>query len=820
MAKKNVTFIPDIPKYGTGDTSLSREAAGPLPPEYMNIYGPDYPTQNMSLRDDYYCADSSSCDPPGELNTYESDYDSYPYEIESIPVQRCYTNACRQPESYAGVHSQPASGVRCGNADFRSSRTQYIHQNSAKLSNGTTRVPSFRGSAHANPRSGSQQVNGTPFLEPSYRNTHGRENHKLPSSPHPCTQQRGHNYNSDQIYDHIHYQRELLNELIRLKREIHDKDADESCSGKFGYFIKTAFCQVENLAARRRKHLREAIGDVARSKTVLEFELRQQLIDITKQRLEVEERFQREINKQMSEKVAREAQLESMLLNQMEECVKLEMQMSGLDPIEESRLRMMSPTAKDTSISRGLPTAEIAAAVPTARVACAKMEKNFQPRARQQVCTKDEEPVVNKDSKLVIQIDDDESNSRGQEFDRHKGPMGPTVSKPEVLKDNVVSEAGDSATQKLAAFKQSKTSTKGMEYKSSGGSKQYRILSFVLYLPGTLGIEVEQRQDASLSAVVARVVPNSQADEAGVKKGDLLCHDDSDREFSYHEFLRLAKSGVRPLSFNVRRVESLSSERNDARSSIDATKNTQAVACLPEADARGKILVQPMPEATADADRLKPEDIKHQSRSKDYSGGLITNEGHRGVERVKNTNEVKSRVINSSNKEARKPVIPNVTMPEARLDTGLKPSLLVFTNDVQLAKVKPKKQDANKENAGCKPCLRVQTSRLVPSPKVPFSVANLNSPDTISKQKSDSIFKIFSPTHCYSPNASSAKTVTFSSEKPNEAEKIKPVSSTVSRIKVGTAPTVSVSEKKNRMHKSHDLKVTPVMATRGVIDVE
>ncbi|KAL7479882.1 hypothetical protein ACHAW6_005622 [Cyclotella cf. meneghiniana] len=819
MVRKNVTFFLDVPKYGSGDSSMSREAAAAPLPMYLNMQGCDYSIQKMSLRDDNYYADGSSCDPPGELNTYESEYDSYPYEIASIPVQSRHAHRYRRPQFYPSGYSQSASGVPCGEAEFGSLRTQYSHHNSAKLSHGTNRVASFSDSVSSSPRSGGHPNYGTHFIEPSYRSNHGQSNRRLPSSPHPCRQTQEYYYNSNQFYDSVNYQRELLNELILLKREIQDKDADGSCSGKFGYFIKTAFCQVENLAARRRKNLHEAIGDVARSKKMLEEELRQQLLDIKKQRLEMEERFQREIDKQMSEKVAREAQLESMLLDEMEECVKLEMQTSGLDLIEESRMRMLSPTANKSSDSGSSPPAANATAVQTARVVNTEIDRNnIQQTDRHPVFAKEEGHVANRDSKPGIQNDEDEPKSHRQESDSQKESMGLAASSPGVLKGVGVSEAINSATQKVAMVDVSKALARGID-QSSRTLKQSRLISFSLCHRGTLGLEVEQRQDASLSAAVARVVPNSQADVAGVKKGDLLCHADTEKEYSYHEFLKLAKSGIRPLRFNVRRIESASNEGNDATTSTGVIKKKEVVESLPEAQRARELVVGTFPEVAADKDLLNREDNKHLTKPTDHSGRFIVGEKLKGTEVAKTANERAIGQINTRNKATRKPVITNVAMPEARRDTGLKPSLLVFTNDSQIAKEEPKKHEVNKENAGHKPC---QTSHLsaLPSSKLPFSIANLNSPENSSKKKSDSIFNIFSPTHSYSPNTSPTKAVSVTSKKFTQSQRYRPVSSQIPRIELGAVLTVSVNDKKTRVKKANDLKVTPVVAKRGVIDVE
>ncbi len=93
-----------------------------------------------------------------------------------------------------------------------------------------------------------------------------------------------------------------------------------------------------------------------------------------------------------------------------------------------------------------------------------------------------------------------------------------------------------------------KSGMKGPGY-SLGGSKPGQVYQIILPNPGPLGIRVEQRSNNSASAIVNMVVAGSQAEAAGLQRGDVLCFAGSDgqNEMPYSMFLEMAKSSQRPL---------------------------------------------------------------------------------------------------------------------------------------------------------------------------------------------------------------------------------------------------------------------------------
>ena len=94
---------------------------------------------------------------------------------------------------------------------------------------------------------------------------------------------------------------------------------------------------------------------------------------------------------------------------------------------------------------------------------------------------------------------------------------------------------------------------------------------------------------------MALVVGGSQAAEAGIQRGDILCYADTngEQEFLYEDFLKLAASTQRPLVFDVRRVESKSTAPSTSNtSSADAYARKQAM--IAAAEAREKAHKQKM----------------------------------------------------------------------------------------------------------------------------------------------------------------------------------------------------------------------------------
>ena len=84
---------------------------------------------------------------------------------------------------------------------------------------------------------------------------------------------------------------------------------------------------------------------------------------------------------------------------------------------------------------------------------------------------------------------------------------------------------------------------------SLGGAKPGTVCPIRLDQPGSLGVRVERRSNHSASAIVSAVVEGSQAEAAGLVRGDVLCVAGSNGqdEMPYAVFLDLARSPQRPI---------------------------------------------------------------------------------------------------------------------------------------------------------------------------------------------------------------------------------------------------------------------------------
>jgi PUB domain len=93
------------------------------------------------------------------------------------------------------------------------------------------------------------------------------------------------------------------------------------------------------------------------------------------------------------------------------------------------------------------------------------------------------------------------------------------------------------------------------------------------------------------------VVPGSQADGAGLQRGDIICFAGSNgqEEMMYNMFIELAGSNHRPLEFDIRRIETKVSGDSGLNTSAEAYSRKQAVIAAAEArEKAAKKLEKPM----------------------------------------------------------------------------------------------------------------------------------------------------------------------------------------------------------------------------------
>lgn len=156
---------------------------------------------------------------------------------------------------------------------------------------------------------------------------------------------------------------------------------------------------------------------------------------------------------------------------------------------------------------------------------------------------------------------------------------------------------------------------------SLGGSQPGKVIEVQLDKPGSLGMKIEKRPGTN-SAIVAMVVDGSQADQAGLRRGDILCFQGSNgsEEILYDMFRELAASDQRPLCFEVRRVQTKASKTGDGteeNKSADAYARKQAmIAAAEKREKTAKSRTKPLPKASkSDLPTLRSSADRHREEA-------------------------------------------------------------------------------------------------------------------------------------------------------------------------------------------------------------
>lgn len=145
------------------------------------------------------------------------------------------------------------------------------------------------------------------------------------------------------------------------------------------------------------------------------------------------------------------------------------------------------------------------------------------------------------------------------------------------------------------------------EGKSLGGGIPGKVIGITLHEAGTLGISVEKRPNGT--AIVGNVVEGSQAENAGIIRGDVICFQDSNgqEEVPYELFLELAKGSQRPVAFEVRRIETKSISKGEPlqnNRSAEAFARQQAVIAAAEKRERASKAINK---------KIKPTEKNHKA---------------------------------------------------------------------------------------------------------------------------------------------------------------------------------------------------------------
>mmetsp|Transcript_8936 Transcript_8936/g.14895 ORF Transcript_8936/g.14895 Transcript_8936/m.14895 type:complete len:410 (+) Transcript_8936:266-1495(+) len=113
------------------------------------------------------------------------------------------------------------------------------------------------------------------------------------------------------------------------------------------------------------------------------------------------------------------------------------------------------------------------------------------------------------------------------------------------------------------------------EGNSLGGTKPGKLLHVELAEQGPLGMKIEKRPNSAGGSIVAMVVQGTQAERAGLQRGDIVClaGTNGEEEIMYDLFIDMAASPQRPLVFDIRRIQTKSSNSSNTNTN-NSTNNS------------------------------------------------------------------------------------------------------------------------------------------------------------------------------------------------------------------------------------------------------
>jgi hypothetical protein len=178
---------------------------------------------------------------------------------------------------------------------------------------------------------------------------------------------------------------------------------------------------------------------------------------------------------------------------------------------------------------------------------------------------------------------------------------------------------------------------------SLGGSQPGKVIDVQLDDPGPLGVKIEKRPNSQGTAIVAMVVAGSQADKAGMQRGDILCFSGSNgtEEIMYDMFIQLAASDQRPLCFEIRRVQSKATAKN-ATGNNSASSSSSSSSLSAEAYARKQAVIA----AAEKRDKAHKSKYKPTPKTKSNLPALLST-----AERQRLEEERLARVTEMANQE-------------------------------------------------------------------------------------------------------------------------------------------------------------------------
>lgn len=160
-----------------------------------------------------------------------------------------------------------------------------------------------------------------------------------------------------------------------------------------------------------------------------------------------------------------------------------------------------------------------------------------------------------------------------------------------------------------------------------GGSKPGKLITVIISEPGSIGVKLENTSKGN--AIIGGVTPESQAEKANLRRGDVVCFTDSNgqEEILYSQFLSMCKSSQRPLVFDVRRVEGNANNNaggisggGDRTRADDYAKRQAVIAAAEARDKSNKLKSKPIArfkggkavKELTDAERRKIEEQREE----------------------------------------------------------------------------------------------------------------------------------------------------------------------------------------------------------------
>ncbi len=179
---------------------------------------------------------------------------------------------------------------------------------------------------------------------------------------------------------------------------------------------------------------------------------------------------------------------------------------------------------------------------------------------------------------------------------------------------------------------------------SLGGSKPGTVISISIAAPGSIGVQLENTKEGA--AIIGKVMEGSSAESAGLKRGDVVCHSQTDgkREMVYRQFLEMCKSNQRPLTFDVRRVENGTVLNGDNIRADAYAKRQAVIAAAMARDKQSKQKKKPISKfkelSMEEKDKIEQQKLENEKKNALISHEPRTKEAMEAVRIAKN-DEVK-----------------------------------------------------------------------------------------------------------------------------------------------------------------------------------